>query len=396
MRTEEKIMQALKYVESNILSKKTNMIYDHNINTNPGQWPTYDECLASFPNPCGYGTGMEDGMISGGTMVDGCMLLYEKTGSPEAAGLTRRLISGMLNAADTAKSPGFIPRAVSPSDGVSHYIDTSVDQYTLFVFGMHRYYNSALCTADEKERIKGIAVKIADRAERNVTPDNNYDMLREDGGPTISAKLWGSEPGNHAMLRLPMIYLFAWEVSGDEHYLDLYRGIRREGIEKSLPMTEYGHYYTLQQMQASARLCYDVDPDAEWRERILELMREVSKYILTKVDTLASELKDKSAYNVKQKPFRECEMRTNKFHEALGMPCESPYREDAKDFWTLQDMAIVTIVTCLMPGAEIDESATALLDKAFDKIDFKTHQRALPVHFFNAYCNLLGRRKLKE
>ena len=382
---ENKIAQAFQYIEKTLISSKTNIIYDHNIHKDPNEWPTPDECESSFPNPSGYGTGMEDGMISGGTMLDGCILLYKNAHDKKAADMARRIVSGMLGCAEAAKDEGFIPRALSPIDGKSHYIESSKDQFTLFVFGMHRYYNSSLCSEAEKIKIRDIAVKIAKRAEKNVNAENGYDILCENGAKTINAQMWGDSLGNHEYLRLPMIYLFAWEVSGIKHFLDLYTALREEAINRSLPMTSYWHLYAVHQMQLSARLCYDADPDKQWRDKILELMKAVNKYILSQTDRIRSLLKDKSAYNMPQAPFRECLMNETP-HKKNNLPCQSPLRPDAEDYWTLQDAAVISIIYRMVPGTPIDPDALRLLYEAFDKIDFKMHQRSLPVHFFDALC----------
>ena len=70
--------------------------------------PTVDEISAEFPDPCGYSTGMEDGMINGGTMLDACLIKYELEDDADAADLARKLVKGMLNCASSAKSEGFL------------------------------------------------------------------------------------------------------------------------------------------------------------------------------------------------------------------------------------------------------------------------------------------------
>ena len=83
-------------------------------------------------------------------------------------------------------------------------------------------------------------------------------MLQEDGSPSLVTKLWGESLGNHEVMRLPMIYMFAYEISGDSHWLGKYEGIIDEALDRSLPMARYWHLYALQQMQVSTLLCYEL------------------------------------------------------------------------------------------------------------------------------------------
>ena len=116
------IDKAFLYVRDNLFSEKTCLIYDHIVNGREDEFPTPSEIGELYPNPCGYTTGMEDGMISGGTMLDACLLKYERENDPAAAEFSRKLVCGMLNCAESAKTEGFLPRAVSPADGKSLYV----------------------------------------------------------------------------------------------------------------------------------------------------------------------------------------------------------------------------------------------------------------------------------
>ena len=230
---------AFEYVRYRLFSEKTCLIYDHVIRGREAELPTVKEILTAFPDPCGYSTGMEDGMINGATMLDACLIKYEREKDEAAAKFAKKIVQGMLDCASSAKSEGFLPRGVSIEDGKTHYPDSSRDQYTMFAFGMHRYMTSALCSASERERIAKITVAIARRAEKNVIPENNYDMLTDDGGPTLVTTMWGDTLRNHEYMRLPMLYLIAYEASGDEYWRKKYEAIREEAYRKSLPMGKY-------------------------------------------------------------------------------------------------------------------------------------------------------------
>ena len=176
-----------------------------------------------------------------------------------------------------------LPRSVILQDGEGHYIDSSRDQYTMFVYGAYRYVHSDICESREREALARVLTGFARRAEQNVTKENGYDLRRDDGGNSLNCVMWGNELGNHEYCRLPAIYLAAWDISGEEHWLELYRKIREEAYRKSLPMTEYWHLYTLQQMQAALYVCREADPDWGWKQKydVLDVYKRQEQYDAT-------------------------------------------------------------------------------------------------------------------
>ena len=381
-----KIDACFHYVKERLYSEKTKLIYDHIVNGREHEFPSAEEIARIYPNPCGYSTGMEDGMINGGTMLDACLIRYEKQSDECAGFFAKNILEGQLLCAFAARSEGFLPRAVSPNCERSYYPDSSRDQYTMFAFGAHKYLNSALCSSEERERIAHVAVAIARRAEKNVTRATGYDMLTDDGRPTLVNVMWGDTLGNHEWIRLPMLYLLAYESSGDPHWLDQYRKTRETAYEKSLPMGRYWHLYALGQMQASLRVCLDADHDAGWSERYLSLMHKVADYAEDMCDEIRQKIESFDQYNAKQVSFRELEMPLNASFQRLGY--ESPLlpsRPDAKEFFTLQDAAQIAIISGLVPNRGTKKQTLKLLDDAFEKIDLSIHERNLPVFFLQAY-----------
>ena len=292
----------------------------------------------------------------------------------------------MLDCASSAKSEGFLPRGVSIEDGKTHYPDSSRDQYTMFAFGMHRYMTSALCSASERERIAKITVAIARRAEKNVIPENNYDMLTDDGGPTLVTTMWGDTLRNHEYMRLPMLYLIAYEASGDEYWRKKYEAIREEAYRKSLPMGKYWALYTLQQMQASILVCFDIEWDETWRSRYLSLMNAVADHAEGMIDKIRDKMESYSAYNLPQPSFRTLAMKPSEGFVKIGYKdALSARRSDLYDFFALQDCAQLSIVTKLVPNRPANAAVENLLREAFEKIDLSVHQRNLPLFFIDGY-----------
>lgn len=386
----EKIGTAFDYIKNRVFNPDTRLIYDHAHALDMNHFPTADEVAAIYPNPCGYSVGMEDGMINGGTMIDACLLKYEKTQDKEALDFAHTLVSGMLDCVACAKSEGFVPRGVTPTDKKSCYPDSSIDQYTMFIFGIMRFFESGFATLCEKERIKKAAVSVAKRAEKNLSPENNFDLLRDDGGKSLVSRIWGPQRGNHEMLRLPMIYIAAYHASGDPHWLSKYQEIIDEGIERSLPMTEYFHIYALQQMQASIWVCKNFDPDEKRCKKLEYIANAVADYAESKVDAVIEQIRSHSNYNSSYNPFRECEKDSVGRFAEIGFPqAFKPERIDEHEFFILQDAANISAVISFANGRKPSDKAKALFDEAFDKIDFEKHERCVPVHFLGAYYRAL-------
>ena len=151
-------------------------------------------------------------------------------------------------------------------------------------------------------------------------------------------------------------------------------------------MHKYWALYTLQQMQASIRVCYDIEPDEEWRARYLFLMNEVADYAEGLVSRVRERMDAYQNYNAAQPSFREIEHKPSERFIKLGYKgAVSTSRPDASEFFALQDCAQISIITKLVPNRYTCNSALELLFDAFCKIDLSRHERNLPLFFIDAY-----------
>ena len=376
---------AFGFIKAKLFYEKTGLIYDHVISGRDHEFPSPEEIARIFPNPCGYSTGMEDCMLSGGTMIDFCLLKYERDGDELSANFAKRLIKGLLKCAFSAKTEGFLPRGVCPSDGVSHYPDSSRDQYTLFAFALHRYINSPLCTPDERSEIARAAVSIAKRAERNITAEGGFDMLTDEGRKTLVTVMWGDSLGFHEYMRLPMLYLLAYEASGEEHWLEKYRAIRETAYLGSEKFGKVWSLYTLGQMQSSLRLCYDVDPDDEWKAKLYSLMCRTAVLVEGLVPQVRENIDGIDAFDPHIPDFRTLPMTVAERFVKLGyVDPLAPRLPDANEYFMLQDAAQIGITVGLVPGRAPSDAAKAIVGYGISKIDLQRHERNLPVYFLCA------------
>lgn len=217
--------RAWKISWSRFYRAETSLFYDHISSTDPAKsqshLPTVEEVRRQFPNPLGWGTGMEDSAISGGVWLAIVCDRFDATGDWGMKAYADKVWDGMALLMKVTKSPGFLPRSVCPADRESHYIDSSRDQYTHYCHGLWRFYHSPLADDGQRAAMRRIMTDICSRMERNVTAENDYSLCREDGKPGVVDKMW--EVKGHEWARLPMIYLIGWDLTGDEHWRDMYR-----------------------------------------------------------------------------------------------------------------------------------------------------------------------------
>ena len=112
--------KAWNFILDNFFSHKTNLLYDFLVRDCDdmlvGHLPSPAEINLQIPNPCGWGTGMEDSVLSAGSLLDAVVARYNVTKDKSLYSLTDNIFDGMMRCVvDIDK--GFIARSVSPVDG---------------------------------------------------------------------------------------------------------------------------------------------------------------------------------------------------------------------------------------------------------------------------------------
>lgn len=203
---------------------KTKLFYDIVVPEHRGDFAAYlpspEIIKAGFPNPCGWGTGMEDAMITGSVMLSAGIDAFAINAGQEIKQQIKDIFCGMKTCASISKSEGFLARSVSPVDGTTHYINSSRDQYTHWIFSAAKYLKSGIADNTEVDFIRKTLCAFARRARKNVTLQNNWDLLREDEKVGAVTQMCDCMP--HETMRLPMFYLAGWKVGGDESFKEDY------------------------------------------------------------------------------------------------------------------------------------------------------------------------------
>ncbi|MDO4570782.1 MAG: hypothetical protein Q4D38_10385 [Planctomycetia bacterium] len=244
--------------------------------------PSVEQVRDLFPNPVGYGSGLDDSALYVGTLLVGVLDLYDLTKDEALRPLAYDAWFGMKRLGAAHRLRGVVTRGVAPQDGESIYITSSRDQYTHYVEALYRFYHSALAGEKEREEIRILLTTLADAMEEQITPENEFSILRADGShdPRGLHKMWHVYA--HEAARLPMIYAAAWSVSRERKYYDLYSRYAQDAIEQSLtlpskPQRELNAWvptYCFYQMQCSLILMYEIEENPQLREQILHAISE--------------------------------------------------------------------------------------------------------------------------
>jgi len=116
--------------------------------------------------PYGYGSGIQDPGLLNGMFLFALCDAFDATEDPYLADLARRIFKGLKLVGTISPVSGFVPRGPHP-DGKSYYRDSSLDQHSLFVCGLWRYYHSPIANDEEKTFIRDALHKFAKRMEKN-------------------------------------------------------------------------------------------------------------------------------------------------------------------------------------------------------------------------------------
>lgn len=241
----------------------TNMLYDYNDPSRRENLPTPEEVDMEIPNPAGWLCGFEDSCLNGSMYLAGLIEEYNLTGSEKARERAEKTFGGLIHLANVSKTKGFLARSVLP-DGKTHYPNSSVDQYTMWMYAMWRYFSSGLASEEDKRKITGSAENILDFLEAG-----KFNILREDMKESIFGNIDNPESRNRLLFFLKAGYT----ITGNKKWNDIYKMKRDENdslvlkclCEKGL--LQHGIIYGIFQDQVALRCLYELSDD--FREKIV-------------------------------------------------------------------------------------------------------------------------------
>ena len=395
---EKQIQTAWDVVMKKFYHPKTHMIYDYltkeTAEASADDYPTPEEIAASAPNPCGWGAGMEDSTLNLGSMIEAMIARYSLTKEVEIKEQLQMLLEGLIKNG-TAAEPGFIARSVCALDGESVYIDSSRDQYTNWVYAAHCLLHSECIDQIQKDALKEILINIAKKLERDVDSEYKGYLCRLDGKPGIVSLMDSDDLGAHEILRMQMLYLAAYEASGDRYWYQKYcekREALLTRVEESYTIESitrmargrWGRIYIYYQAQYSMRLLYDIETDEDYRARYLRLLKisaEGAEEYVKCAYANKGVLQEKQEYFL---PWRS--VPATYVQSFYGKSYYIPNLWDDKAIfkWT-RNMAEAIIIQAVCPGYDIPEWEKEMFYTFIAEADFAGAKCYWPVLFCDAW-----------
>lgn len=344
--------------------------------------PTADEVRRQYPNPCGYSTGMEDGMILGGAMLSILADKYAVTADETLKADAAKVYQGMHLAATVHGVPGYVARNVCPEDRKSVYINSSRDQYTHFVHGLWKYYHSPLADEAAKAGVRELLAAVAERMIQFVTPANDYDFCRADGQrcPLGICRMWNVQA--HEAARLPMIYAAAWDVTRNERYRDEWRKYAAPAVAQSATPDANKPAYALLQMQCSLEVLHALEPDAALKTQMETVMRHVADLAAKRTAKVWEEIRKKpaEAMQVTGPDWRHVPVWKNQ--KGYPNPQWGPYRE----IWHLtREAGESAIVPLMMDGEKIPAPQVELMQTIIQAFDYRRNSSCGIIYHLGFY-----------
>ena len=315
---ESQVDSAWNAIWTNFYSPETKLFYDFLESLEPGKTldhlPTPEEVKSLDPNPCGYGTAMEDCAISGGVILEALIDRYagEEARGADAAELARiksqakDVYDGLELLATVSGSPGFVARGVSPKAPGVCYINSSRDQVTHLTLAVWEYFRSPLADEETRGRAAAILFAVADRMTRNVTPENDYDFLCSDGSHCRIGICRMADVEDHEAARLTAIYAVAWDAAKrlgnaekESEYWERWRAIAPETVAQSAHIMENEDLlrrmpaYAYLQMQESLSVLYRLEPEANLKEKLAATMKFIAGRVASRQEGALKKLKSR-------------------------------------------------------------------------------------------------------
>lgn len=163
---------------------------------------------AELPNVsnCAFAAGLFLGQLADISQV---------TRDPDAASQARIVFDGLVRLARASTRKGFVARCLLPGDSTkAHFGNSSVDQYTFFVYGLYKYYHSGLADEAEKGTMRELMAEICAMIEHDGT------ILASNGAPAFVSDIEAIRSDRSS--RMLEVFLVGYDITGDKHLREVY------------------------------------------------------------------------------------------------------------------------------------------------------------------------------
>ncbi len=255
---------------------------------------------ATFPEPAAIREKMNNDSevpnlsncaAAGGIFLGQLTDVYAVTQDPTCVRQARTVFDGLKSLAEASTIKGFIARGLLPGDLTkAHFLNSSVDQYTFYVYGLTKYYNSPLAGEEDKREIQRVLAEICTMIERYGTiPGSN-------GAPGLVSDIEVFRSDRST--RLLQMFLSAFSATGDRHWRQVYLEKLQEADQARLksvldPMQlrytyaprdyrhgeDYADIATIWQTQYSLATLVDLETDVALKAAYLEAMRTCARIV---------------------------------------------------------------------------------------------------------------------
>ncbi|MDD3154387.1 MAG: hypothetical protein PHS41_05920 [Victivallaceae bacterium] len=207
----------------------------------------------------------------------------------------------------------------------------------------------------------------------------------------------------HEALRLPMIYLAAFDATKEPRFLAAYEKFVADGLRRTAEMRREYNWWNLElvQMQISLRLCFDLDPDEGRKQTCLRLMRQVADFSLERFPEQEnwilgssqsfSQVSRRWAKNLQT--FRPETLRENSsvlYEGKLYLKCLEP-DEFMIPFCMVRAIGNLAVAIALCPDRELPAGFLVRFDRCMDKCDWTTHTSGGCVNYLHGAYLLRSR-----
>jgi hypothetical protein len=153
--------------------------------------------------------------LAGGLFLGQLADIYALTEDPATVAEARTVFEGLKSLAHASQRKGFIARCLLPGDSTkAHFLNSSVDQYTFFVYGLYKYYHSRMAREAEKHEMREMLRDICTMIERDGT------ILGTNGAPGLVSDIEAIRSDRSS--RLLEVFLVGFDMTGDRHWREVY------------------------------------------------------------------------------------------------------------------------------------------------------------------------------